>query len=148
MEKEILTITTDQKNIDKVVKTIFEYIKNGQRIFLFKGDLGAGKTTLIRKIIQKKLPEIKVPSPTFTIERIYSLKDFDQDIEEIHHLDLYRLQNFTQMNELGLINLLGDPKYLFFIEWPELIIDKLKHYVLVNISLEKNNRRTYEFKKI
>lgn len=148
MEKDIYTITADEKNIDKVVKIIFEYIKNGQRVFLFKGDLGAGKTTLIKKIIQKKLPEINVPSPTFTIERIYSFNNSDQDIEEIHHLDLYRLHNFAQMNELGLMNLLGDPKYLFFIEWPELIIDKLKNYVLIKISLEKNDKRIYEFKKI
>lgn len=78
------------------------------------GDLGAGKTTFIRRVIQAFAGDLDliVPSPTFTLVQEYALSK-----GTIWHCDLYRLTSFDECFELGLIEAVHD--HLCFIEWPE-----------------------------
>lgn len=77
------------------------------------GDLGAGKSTLARGLIQAAMgEEIDVPSPTFTLVQIYELPDMD-----LWHMDLYRLENPEDVFELGVEDAFADAASL--IEWPE-----------------------------
>jgi len=78
------------------------------------GDLGAGKTTFIRRVIQAVSgdPELIVPSPTFTLVQEYIFPT-----RTLWHCDLYRLTDPDECLELGLIEALH--AHLCFIEWPE-----------------------------
>jgi tRNA threonylcarbamoyladenosine biosynthesis protein TsaE len=75
------------------------------------GDLGAGKTTLVRGLLQALGHEGEVPSPSFAIVQPY--EDIDPPI---WHADLYRLNDRSELAELGLDSL-GDG--ILIVEWPE-----------------------------
>lgn len=93
-------------------------IKKGDCICL-SGDLGAGKTTLVRAIIRAvaDAPYLEVPSPTFTLVQQYDLR------VPIGHLDLYRASDPDEIFELGLDEILINGAA--FIEWPEIVEEEL-----------------------
>ena len=77
------------------------------------GPLGAGKSVLCRAIIRAKLraPDLAVPSPSYTLVNVY-----DIDGNEIWHVDLYRVSDVEELNELGLDDA---PTAILLVEWPE-----------------------------
>src|SRR4051812_6869960 len=75
------------------------------------GDLGAGKTTLARAILQALGVKEDVPSPTFTIVQNYATSP------AVAHYDLYRLKNAREIAELGFEDALDEGAVL--VEWPE-----------------------------
>lgn len=83
-------------------------------IVALSGDLGAGKSALARAAIRARLadPNAEVPSPTFTLVQTYDAAEL-----EIWHVDLYRLNEATDAEELGLLDAFIDAACL--IEWPE-----------------------------
>jgi hypothetical protein len=85
----------------------------GDLVF-FQGDLGAGKTTLIRYILQSLANDntLQVPSPTYTLVQHYDLTRFP-----VLHTDLYRLEDAGEVTELGLDESLSQSVVL--VEWPE-----------------------------
>ena len=114
-------------------------------IFLFQGELGSGKTTFIRFLINKiffinslKKPKF-IKSPSFPIMINYELKDY-----EIYHYDFYRIKNEEEFIELN--NYENIINNLTFIEWPEIIIKKgnFKNYFLINIEIINSNKRKIE----
>jgi tRNA threonylcarbamoyladenosine biosynthesis protein TsaE len=78
-------------------------------IITFTGDLGVGKTVLCRSIINKLTNIMEIPSPTFNLVNTYPFKD---DIE-IWHCDFYRIDNFNEVEEIGVFQDLK--KKLFFL---------------------------------
>jgi len=82
------------------------------------GDLGAGKTTLARAIVQTLCGQMEVPSPTYTLVQTYQASEF-----EIWHCDLYRLENPQDIYELGLLDIMDENVSL--IEWPQRMGDLL-----------------------
>ena len=98
-------------------KVISDYLKrfDGLAIFYLDGDLGTGKTTLVREILKSMGWSGSVKSPTFSILEEYHINGVN-----IYHSDLYRLNNEADFEMLGLeIN--DKTKGIFFIEWPEKI---------------------------
>ena len=82
-----------------------------------EGDLGAGKTTFARYLIQAMGHEGKVKSPTYTLCEPYSLQLKDQAIT-IHHFDLYRMRDPLEWQEAGFAEHFDVPG-ICLIEWPE-----------------------------
>lgn len=89
----------------------------GGEVLCFYGDLGAGKTTFISGLVDYFLPNSRVLSPTFIIVRHYSLNNIS--IKNFYHIDLYRLQNNTGIDELGIVELFNQPDNIIAIEWAE-----------------------------
>ena len=76
------------------------------------GDLGAGKTTLVRGLLSALGHDGEVPSPSFAIVQPY------EDLEPpVWHADLYRVEDSSELAELGLDSLAGG---VLIVEWPEL----------------------------
>ncbi len=82
-------------------------------IVVLSGELGVGKTTLVRGLLKASGYPGRVKSPTYGLLESYVLAD-----RQIHHLDLYRLTSPDQLHELGLEELL-EGSNLVLIEWPE-----------------------------
>src|SRR5271168_1436076 len=83
-------------------------------VITLSGDLGAGKTAAARALIRYLAddPEIEVPSPTFTLAQSYDLPSF-----QLIHADLYRINDATELEEIGLSPL--PEGVVALIEWPE-----------------------------
>ncbi len=87
-------------------------LRGGQLVTL-SGDLGAGKTTLVRGMLRGLGFEGRVKSPSYGLVETYEL-----DGLTVHHLDLYRLGDPGELDFLGLEDLLADDSVLL-VEWPE-----------------------------
>lgn len=81
--------------------------------FYLEGDLGAGKTTLVRGLLRALGYTGRVKSPTYTLAEIYSLPAF-----ELYHFDLYRLHDPREWVDAGFREVAGDA-VVSLIEWPE-----------------------------
>ena len=110
------------------------------KIYIFQGDLGSGKTTLIQKMVKNLGSEDDVTSPTFSIINEYKIND-----DRIYHMDLYRLKTIEEAQDIGIFEYLDSGNYCF-IEWPELIIPCLDlPYTEINIDILENNTRNIIF---
>jgi tRNA threonylcarbamoyladenosine biosynthesis protein TsaE len=85
-------------------------------VWFLHGEMGAGKTTLARKILEQAGVDSNVASPTFSIVNEYE----NADGKIIYHFDLYRLKNETEALDIGMEEYLSSG-HLCLIEWPEKI---------------------------
>ncbi len=121
-------------------KFIFENINS--RIILFQGDLGSGKTTLIKFLCADLGINENMSSPTFPILNIYK-----NEKTTIYHADLYRLSNVNDLNEIGFFDIINSGEWVF-IEWPNIVLDFInKPHSIVSIEILENNFRKLHLKK-
>ena len=128
-----------------LINKISNKLKIGNVIYL-KGDLGSGKTTIAKILIQNLFKKYKkkkpiVTSPTFNIVQYYLVNK--QMI--IAHYDLYRLKKSSDINNIGLYDL--EEKVVSIIEWPEIIRKKHKNRIEIKLSYtKKDNERNVSIK--
>ena len=109
-------------------------LPNGSVVKL-TGDLGAGKTTLVRGIAEALHIKEVVQSPTFNIMKIYFKGD-----KPLIHIDAYRLADIN--TDIGLDEYIGYPTGLTVIEWPEFIIDQIPEEAIeITITHEGDDNR-------
>lgn len=101
---EAATIAAGQQLAAAVPSAAYIYID---------GDLGAGKTTLVRALLRALGHAGPVRSPTYTLIEPYQL-----DGRSVYHLDLYRLGSPLELEDIGFRDLLAEP-CLLLVEWPE-----------------------------
>jgi len=94
-------------------RALAERLRGRTGVVFLRGDLGAGKTTLVRGLLRALGHLGSVRSPTYTLIEPYEVGD-----QRIHHLDLYRLGDPEELEYLGLRDLL-DGEGLVLVEWPE-----------------------------
>jgi len=110
----IFEIEYSLENISIAVTKLLEAIEQGPKIWLFRGEMGAGKTTLVKEIGLQKKVRTMVQSPTFSL-----VNPYETEVGElIYHFDLYRLENVLEAIDIGIEEYL-DSGHLCFIEWPE-----------------------------
>ncbi|TCD11732.1 tRNA (adenosine(37)-N6)-threonylcarbamoyltransferase complex ATPase subunit type 1 TsaE [Pedobacter frigidisoli] len=114
-----------------------------QKVFIFDGDMGAGKTTFI-KVFSKILGvEDVVSSPTYSI-----VNEYESSKGAVYHFDFYRIKDIQEAYDLGY------EEYFYgggicLIEWPERVAELLPdHYVKVGIAVVDENSRTFTFSKV
>ena len=122
------------QDLHKVAADILKHDQS-KKIALF-GDLGAGKTTLIKEMAKSIGIETIVSSPTFTI-----LNEYRSDSKVIFHFDFYRIKEPKEIYELGFEEYFYSDHYIF-IEWPENIGDLLPPFFSkLVITIEKPETR-------
>ena len=131
--KNKLTLSSleDTKKLgQELAKEILKRKGEAAFIVFLDGDLGTGKTTLVKEIIFALGVKEKVKSPTFTIIEPYELNN-----ENIYHVDLFRIIDPTELEIIGLREYLNESNAIIFIEWPEKSYGYLKKFDL-RISLK------------
>ena len=124
----------------KIIKKI-----NDQDCILLFGEIGVGKTTLTRAIInnlqiQNKQNETAVLSPTFNLVYEYEIKNL-----KIMHYDLYRLKTEKEVQQLGVFD--QDKNSIKIIEWAEILKDKQNNRLEIYLTYKiEENLRNIEFK--
>ena len=132
-----LGLLKDTKNLSKKISKL---IKNGDIIFLY-GEIGVGKTTFVRFLInhlevENKIKKSDILSPTFNIVYDYEIKEI-----KILHYDLYRLKKNKDILELGMFE--NSENNITIVEWPELIKLKPKDRIDIFFKYSKlKNSRT------
>ena len=121
----------DTKNFSENISKI---INKGDIIFLY-GEIGVGKTTFVRNIInhlqsKNKIKNSDVLSPTFNIVYDYNIGNL-----KILHYDLYRLKNYNDISQLGMFETSNDN--IKIVEWPELIRPKPKNRIDILFKYSK-----------
>ena len=122
---EKIDISLEVKTVE-IAKYFSQILKKSEVVF-FYGEIGVGKTTFIRHLInslQKKnnLNLTEVTSPTFNLVNEYDVGSFI-----IHHYDLYRLNNSAEIKNIGLFE--NNIELLTLIEWPEKIEKKIENRI-------------------
>ncbi|MCH1484750.1 MAG: tRNA (adenosine(37)-N6)-threonylcarbamoyltransferase complex ATPase subunit type 1 TsaE [Flavobacteriaceae bacterium] len=127
------------------IHVVSDHIKdliNNYTIFLFEGDMGSGKTTLIKQVVKDIGISENVKSPTFSLVNKYIENDLI-----IFHFDLYRINKENELDSIGFYEYLDSGK-LCFIEWPNIAIQNIyKDYVLIKISITSDSEREIEILK-
>lgn len=129
------------KSLEEMSNLAKEIAKSCKKptIFGLKGTLGAGKSFFAKEFINSKQEnKTEILSPTFNIALEYEI--INQ--EKIYHFDLYRIQNFDELENIGFFETVKFATCL--VEWPEIaekFLKKLKNYVEIEISITNNEER-------
>ena len=125
------------KQTESLGKQIGEFLVNfnGLAIFYLDGNLGTGKTTLVREILKAMSWQGAVKSPTFSILEEYQIANKD-----VFHFDLYRLDSQNDFEMLG-IEINANSRGIFFIEWSHKISKfNFGEEFFLKLSLSNRNR--------
>ena len=131
-------LLTNEKN---ETVSVLDLLKDHEphRVFAFEGQMGAGKTTFIKKLCEEMGTLDVVNSPTFAIVNVY---DVERPYKgEVYHFDCYRLKDIREAMDFGAEEYLYSGNYCF-IEWPEMIEALLpEDTVWVKIEPQENGDR-------
>ena len=134
---------SSEKKLEEFANNLSTELKKGDIFFLF-GEMGVGKTTFVKYLINNlqnisKNNLTEVTSPTFNIMNEYNIGNL-----LIKHYDLYRLKSSNELQGLNLFN--ENDKAILLIEWPQII--KEKPNVVTNLYFEYENKYQNRFIKI
>ena len=131
---------SSEKKTEEFASKFLKKIKPGYSIFLY-GEIGVGKTTFIRYLINKfqkinKLEITEVTSPTFNLLNEYQINEF-----KINHYDLFRLKSVEETKNL---NLFDDSKNTInLIEWPQMVKEKPKNLIELVFEYGKDHKTRF-----
>lgn len=94
-------------------------LRSNDRVFAFYGEMGAGKTTLIKALCKHLNVTDNVSSPTFALVNVYN-----SEAGEVYHFDVYRMKDTVELFDIGYEDYFFSGNYCF-IEWPEKIEEYL-----------------------
>ena len=128
---------SSEKKTEELAGTFLKKIKPGSFIFLY-GEIGVGKTTFIRYLINQfqklnKLEITEVTSPTFNLLNEYQINDF-----KINHYDLFRLKSTEEIKNLDLFE--DNKNIITLVEWPQIIKEKPKNLIELVFEYGKDHK--------
>ncbi|MGM0439252.1 MAG: tRNA (adenosine(37)-N6)-threonylcarbamoyltransferase complex ATPase subunit type 1 TsaE [Patescibacteria group bacterium] len=128
----------ETKNLAKKIAKSINKNKDRATVLLLKGELGSGKTTFT-KGFANEFGIDDITSPTFVIMKKYKLEN--NKFDRLYHIDCYRIEEKTNLNELNFDKLLTDKDNIILIEWPERLINIPEKTLQINFKVLKNNKR-------
>ena len=130
------------KDLPEIARQLIE-LGNERSVWVFVGELGAGKTTLIKHICQQLGVEDQVMSPTFGLVNTYQGSD-----RTIHHFDWYRIKQEGEALEIGWEEYV-DSGDLLLVEWPEKIESLLpEELMMIRIEAQLSGDRKVEIRTL
>ena len=125
---------SSEKKTEELAAQILKKLKPGNIVFLY-GEMGVGKTTFVRYLINKfqkndNLKITEITSPTFNLLNEYQLNKI-----KINHYDLFRVKSIEETRDLDLFE--NNNSSITLIEWPEIIKEKPKN--LIELIFEYEN---------
>ena len=128
---------SSEKETEELAGAFLKKIKPGISIFLY-GEIGVGKTTFIRYLINQfqklnKLEITEVTSPTFNLLNEYQINDF-----KINHYDLFRLKSVEEIKNLDLFE--DNKNIITLVEWPQMIKEKPKNLIELFFEYGKDHK--------
>ncbi len=135
-------ITNNEAETIAIGKAFAAKLQTGD-VVAVNGDLGAGKTELIKGICDYFDVIDMVNSPTFTIMNHYTGTYNDEEINIIH-IDLYRIETAKELTEIGFDECIHSEDYIKLIEWPQKAQDKLDNWnykIIISTDEHSENKR-------
>lgn len=128
--------------LDSVAERLLAFA-NGNKFFIFEGEMAAGKTTFIKAFCTVLGVEDVVSSPTFSI-----VNEYESKAGLIYHFDFYRLKNLQEAYDIGYEEYFYSGNYCL-IEWPSKVEDLLPgNYIKVEILITGDEQRTFSFNEV
>ena len=129
---------SSEKKTEELAKKISKKLKLGHVVF-FVGEMGVGKTTFIRYLInnfqkQNGLKITEVTSPTFNLLNEYQIKQI-----KINHYDLFRINSLDEIHNLGLFDDITNA--ITLIEWPKNIKKKPNNLIELQFKYENDHQK-------
>ncbi len=139
----LLEFISDERNLTTKTVELIPILARYPLVFL-KGEMGSGKTSLVRTIGDILGFKHEVSSPTFSIINEYHAVSNNWGIQQVYHMDLYRLKTLQEALDIGILEYLDGPG-LCIIEWPEMLQDLLQNEAHLDIQIEvlENQQRKY-----
>ena len=107
-----------------------------EKIILFSGEMGAGKTTLIKEFCLHLGVSDEVSSPTFSL-----VNEYQSEVGPVYHFDLYRIRSEEELYDIGYEDYFFSG-YLCLVEWPEMAANLIPNkHISVHIRVENNQRK-------
>ena len=134
---DIIDLSSENQTEELAFK-IIKKLKIGNIFFLY-GEMGVGKTTFVKYLInslqkKNKLEQTEVTSPTFNLLNEYQIKEI-----KINHYDLFRLKTTEEVEDLGLFENSSDA--ITLVEWPQLIKEKPKNLIELTFKYEDDHKK-------
>ena len=134
-----IDLSSENKTEELAVK-ISKKLKRGDIVF-FYGEMGVGKTTFIKHLIQEfqrvnKLKQIEVTSPTFNL-----LSEYQIGKTKINHYDLFRLKSNEEIKNLDLFS--DKQNTITLIEWPQMVKEKPENLIEFVFEYEENYEKRF-----
>ena len=139
INSDIINLPSEKKT-EELANKLISKIKPGDIIFLY-GELGVGKTTFVRFLINKfqknsGLEITEVTSPTFNLLNEYQINKI-----KINHFDLFRLKSPNEIKDLNLFDNISNT--ITLIEWPQIIQEKPKNLIELIFEYGEEHQTRY-----
>lgn len=129
-----MSVTYELAQIEEAVQYVIKNAKSN--VLLFYGEMGAGKTTLIKALVKALGSDDKVSSPTFSL-----VNEYHTPRDPIYHFDFYRLEDPNEALDIGIEEYFDSSGWIL-IEWPQKIQDFLEeNFQKIEISIKDENTR-------
>lgn len=126
--------------LPEIAKSVIENSKH--KILLFYGDMGVGKTTLIKELVKQLGVTDNVSSPTFSLVNEYHTNNQDK----VYHFDFYRIEEEEEAMDMGIEEYFYSNNWCL-VEWPNKVKNLLPlKSVIITITTNSNQQRTIELK--
>jgi len=135
------TITKSEEETLDFGKRLAKRLKGGEIIGL-EGDLGAGKTVLVKGLAQGLGIKKGITSPTFIMMKVHPVKKHKK-IKTLCHVDVYRISSLEDLEAIGIFDYLGKKDTVCMIEWSEKLpeLRRFDGFLKIKIDLYKKDKK-------